>query len=138
MASASQYAHCSDEESCRLKHVFRNFLLKLLRFVNASHLLVAKRTRSRVLTTSRVFIIRPDHLGDLVLTTPVLGAIKSALPSVHITMLVGPWSKVIVERHPAVDRLIAFPFPGLQRSSKRQRFTHIALVFLALRLRRES
>ncbi len=121
-----------------MKQVFRSLLLILLRLVGASNALVAKRVSKNVSATPRILIIRPDHLGDLVLTTPVLQAVKNALTDVHITMLVGPWSSVIVERHPAVDCLISFPFPGLQRSSKKQRFTHIALFFLALRLRRDN
>lgn len=121
-----------------MTQISRSLILILIRLLGVSSTLVAKRTRKNVSATPRVLIIRPDHLGDLVLTTPVLPALKIALNDVHITMLVGPWSKVVVERHPDVNRLISFPFPGLQRSSNKRRFTHISLFFLALRLRQDN
>ena len=53
----------------------------------------------------KVLIIRPDALGDMVLTIPCINAIKSQL-NCHITVLASNYNKVLIEDHPAVDEII--------------------------------
>ncbi|GCE13479.1 glycosyltransferase family 9 protein [Tengunoibacter tsumagoiensis] len=98
-----------------MKLLFRSLLLLIIRFLGAPGALLARR-RPRPGVRPRILLLRPDHLGDLVLTTPVLSALRTALPEAHLTMMVGPWSSEIVERHPALDELLTFPFPGFQRA----------------------
>lgn len=86
--------------------------------------------------TPRILLIRPDHLGDMVLTTPVLDALKSHIPGAHITMMVGPWSSEVVARHPAIDRLLLCSFPGFQRTPQKALAPYIMLFNLAQQLRR--
>lgn len=40
---------------------------------------------------TRILLIRPDHIGDLLFTTPALRALHAAFPQAHIACLVGPW-----------------------------------------------
>src|SRR5207237_8859155 len=80
----------------------------------------------------------PDHLGDLVLTPPILHAIKQHEPGAHITMMVGPWSSEIVARHPAIDRLVVVPFPGFQRATQKALAPYILLLSVAKQLRRRE
>ncbi len=63
----------------------------------------------------RVLVIRPDHLGDLLLTTPALGLLRAALPDAHVTALVGPWARPALEGRPEVDALATCAFPGFTR-----------------------
>ncbi|MBI2862491.1 MAG: glycosyltransferase family 9 protein [Chloroflexi bacterium] len=63
----------------------------------------------------RILVIRPDHLGDVLFTTPALRALRQAFPAAEITYLVGPWSATIVERNPNVDRIMRCEFPGFTR-----------------------
>jgi ADP-heptose:LPS heptosyltransferase len=62
-----------------------------------------------------VLYIKPDHLGDVLLATPVLAALRQRLPEARITALVGPWSSMVLERNPDVDTLLTCPFPGFER-----------------------
>jgi ADP-heptose:LPS heptosyltransferase len=82
-----------------------------------------RRSRQQVIeqpgSAPRILIVRPDHLGDMILVTPILHALKSALPDAQITMMVGPWSSEIVARHPAVEHVITCAFPGFQRVPQR-------------------
>ncbi len=87
-------------------------------------------------TRPRVLLIRPDHLGDLVLTTPVLDALRKHIPDAHITMMVGPWSSEIIARHPALDRLITCPFPGFRRATQGIIEPYIQLFRVAQQVRR--
>src|SRR5260370_4002780 len=87
---------------------------------------------------ARILLIRPDHLGDLLLTTPVLHALRTRTPDAHISMMVGPWSSEIVARHPDIDNVITFPFPGFQRAPQKLWTPYILLFNVAQQLRREN
>src|SRR5262245_5293031 len=65
---------------------------------------------------ARILYIKPDHLGDLLLATPVLAALRQRFPAAQIAGLVGPWSRPILERNSDVDVLLTCPFPGFERA----------------------
>jgi lipopolysaccharide heptosyltransferase II len=67
----------------------------------------------------RILIVRPDHLGDVLLTTPAVVALRAALPDAEIHMLVGPWSAEVIASYPEVDLALTVPFPGFSRSPKK-------------------
>ncbi|MCU0464722.1 MAG: glycosyltransferase family 9 protein [Anaerolineae bacterium] len=54
----------------------------------------------------RIVVILPCCIGDVVMATPVLGALRDAYPDTHLTWAVGGWSKAAVERHPALDAVL--------------------------------
>ncbi len=87
-------------------------------------------------TPPRILLLRPDHLGDLVMTTPILDALKTHIPDAHITMMVSPWSSEVVARHPAIDCLLTCPFPGFQRAAQKSLAPYILLLSTAQQLRR--
>jgi lipopolysaccharide heptosyltransferase II len=64
---------------------------------------------------NRILLIRPDHLGDVLLTTPAIHALRTAYPHVEIHALVGPWSAEMMSSYPEVDRVLTLPFPGFSR-----------------------
>lgn len=96
----------------------------------------AKHAHTLPLSAPRILLIRPDHLGDMVMTTPILNALKEALPAASITMMVGPWSSEIVARHPAIDRLITCAFPGFRRTAQGPLAPYVLLLQTAQQLRR--
>jgi heptosyltransferase-2/heptosyltransferase-3 len=87
----------------------------------------------------RVLVIKPDHLGDLLLATPALAALRRALPEAQITGLVGPWSRRMWAGNPDLDALAELPFPGFARGVTRRRPLRPYLLLLrhAAALRRE-
>ncbi len=64
-------------------------------------------------------LIRPDHLGDVLLTTPAIQALKRAQPSARLVGLVGGWSSEALAAYPEVDLVLTMPFPGFSRQPKR-------------------
>jgi ADP-heptose:LPS heptosyltransferase len=88
--------------------------------------------------TPRILLVRPDHLGDMLLVTPILKAIKERIPNAHITMMVGQWSADIVKRHPAIDNILTCPFPGFQRASQKPLAPYQLLLTTARQLRRDK
>ncbi len=77
----------------------------------------------------RILVIEPGHLGDVLLLTPALTALRTALPAAQITVLVGPWARTLLARNPAVDAVLTCPFPGFVRG-ERGRFWQPYLLLL--------
>ncbi len=66
-------------------------------------------------TSPRVLLIRPDHLGDVLMSTPSVEVLRKALPQAHLAMMVGPWSAEVARRDPLLDEVLVCPFPGFTR-----------------------
>ncbi|EFO81458.1 glycosyl transferase family protein [Oscillochloris trichoides DG-6] len=87
---------------------------------------------------TRVLVLKPDALGDLLLATPALGRLRQGLPGAKISGMVGPWSRMIWATHPALDTLHTLEFPGFARTTgpKRRLRPYVMLLHYALVLRR--
>jgi len=66
----------------------------------------------------RVLLVRPDHLGDVLMATPAVELLRKALPDAHLTMMVGPWSEAVARRDPLLDDVVVCPFPGFTRAAR--------------------
>ncbi len=67
---------------------------------------------------NRILLIRPDHLGDVLLTTPALYALREVNPYTEIHALVGPWSADAIAAYPEIDLALTLVFPGFSREPK--------------------
>ncbi|OGX16436.1 MAG: lipopolysaccharide heptosyltransferase II [Omnitrophica WOR_2 bacterium RBG_13_41_10] len=56
----------------------------------------------------RILIIRTDRVGDVLLSTPVIKAIRETYPQAYIAMMVGPYAKEIIEGNPYLDEVIIY------------------------------
>jgi ADP-heptose:LPS heptosyltransferase len=121
-----------------MKRLLRSLILLVVYVIGRPGLGKADRTGKQAATDAlRILLVRPDHLGDLVLTTPILQALRSRVPQAQITMMVGPWSSEIVARHPAIDRLLVCVFPGFRRERQGFLSPYRLLFSTARQLRRE-
>jgi ADP-heptose:LPS heptosyltransferase len=102
-------------EAPRASHSLR---LAMLRVAGAALRAVSPTRPSRRPERPRVLLIRPDHLGDTLLTTPAVELLRKALPDARLTMLVGPWSEEMARRDPLLDEVLVLPFPGFTRAPK--------------------
>jgi heptosyltransferase-2 len=85
----------------------------------------------------RVLIVQSGFLGDVVLTTPLIAAVRRRLPRARLAMLVTPAAAPLIARHPALDAVLvddkhvagrgARGFAALVRRMRAERFT-IALA----------
>jgi ADP-heptose:LPS heptosyltransferase len=69
-----------------------------------------RRSRARELANAkRVLLVRiDDRLGEVLLTTPLFGIIKDAIPGAKVDALVHARTARILQDHPQVDRIIPF------------------------------
>ena len=58
-----------------------------------------------------ILVVRLDHIGDFVCTTPLIKNLKNRFPDAKITVLVNAASKDLAYRDPGVDKVITYsPF----------------------------
>lgn len=87
---------------------------------------------------ARILVVRPDHLGDLLMLTPALARLRQAYPRAEIVGLVGPWGVPVLQNNPNLDRLIPWKFPWFDRRPRRSALDpYRSLLGLSTLLRRE-
>lgn len=60
----------------------------------------------------RVVVIKPCCLGDVLMATPAIAALRRALPDSHITLAVGDWSRQAIAHNPRITSLLDAPVGG--------------------------
>jgi lipopolysaccharide heptosyltransferase II len=89
--------------------------------------------QQKPIENERILLIRPDHVGDMLLTTPAIHALRVARPNAEIHMLVGAWSGNVLANYPDVDAILTLPFPAFTRSIKRDWLAPYRLVLKSAR-----
>jgi heptosyltransferase-2 len=56
----------------------------------------------------RILIIRTDRIGDVLLSTPAVKAVRDAHPNAHIAMMVRPYVEDVVDGNPYLDEVILY------------------------------
>ena len=62
----------------------------------------------------RVLLIRLDNLGDVLMTTPALAAVRESLPEAQLTLLAAPSMRALAPHLPEVDRIVGFHAPWMK------------------------
>ncbi|HXL37389.1 MAG TPA: glycosyltransferase family 9 protein [Ktedonobacteraceae bacterium] len=74
----------------------------------------------------RILAIRLDNLGDVLVTTPALHAIKTSMPTIALSLLTSPVGAQVASLNPDIDEVIVYeapwmdPWQRLPQSSKRE------------------
>jgi ADP-heptose:LPS heptosyltransferase len=58
----------------------------------------------------KILLIRPDAIGDMVLATPAISALKNKFPAARITVLARDYNRAALENNPDVDEVIEDEF----------------------------
>lgn len=86
-----------------------------------------------------MLVLRPDHIGDVVLSGPAVELLRQGLPNAHITYVVGPWSQEAARFSADVDALRTISFPGFTRRANVNLVQpYVLLAAEATRLRKEQ
>ena len=81
----------------------------------------------------KILIVKLDHIGDVLLATPVITNLKLRYPQAHIAILVGSWSKSIVESNPYLDEIFCYDAPFFCRNGKSTPFKRAIKLLRQLR-----
>lgn len=71
------------------------------------------------LQPKRILVIRLDRLGDVILSTPVLEALRRRFPHAFIAMMVRPVCREVVQGNPSLNEVILYDKDGKHRSVRR-------------------
>ncbi len=63
----------------------------------------------------RILFVRPDHVGDVLLTLPAVAALRRVLPDAHLAYAAPAESAAVALRCRHVDETHAVPFPSVGR-----------------------
>ncbi len=74
----------------------------------------------------KVLVVRLRSIGDTVLATPSLFALKRFLPNAQIDILVEDWVAPVLDNHPNVDKVIALERGGFMTRARVARELRIA------------
>ena len=85
--------------------------------VAQSSISLDKSLRSSIF--KRILIVRTDRIGDVLLSTPVIKAVREKYPQAFIAMIVSPYAKDIVEGNPYLDQVILYDKEGKHKSWSR-------------------
>ncbi|CAN5474480.1 glycosyltransferase family 9 protein [soil metagenome] len=67
----------------------------------------------------KILVIRTDNLGDVILTLPVITALKKAFPDSQISFLIKKYTSDVVENYPGISEVIHIEnYPGLSKLSE--------------------
>ncbi len=57
--------------------------------------------------SKKIFVLRNNDLGDVLVATPLLHGLKKAFPSSHISIGVGDWAKPLLKENPDIDEIVS-------------------------------
>ncbi|MCL4684502.1 glycosyltransferase family 9 protein [Myxococcota bacterium] len=88
--------------------------------------------------SDRILVIRLGAVGDVARTLPAVSALRAAYPGAHLTWLVEPASRSLVEAQPGIDEVLVFPRDELIDALRRGQLARFATGWLRFvrRLRR--
>lgn len=65
-----------------------------------------RRSLPRGWNPRRLLVIKACCIGDAVMTTPALAALRATYPFARIDVAVGRWTRVVYEHYPRIDRVL--------------------------------
>ena len=119
-----------------MKASLRRLLFRAVARISAPFF--GRRRPSSLEEHARLLLIRPDHVGDVLFSTPALRLLRSAMPDANICCLVGPWAEDIVKHNSNLDEILTCPFPGFTRLPKRHLLEPYVLLWRCARQLREK
>jgi len=65
----------------------------------------------------KILVIRLEHIGDCILTTPTISALKEAFPNSSVDVLIRPANKIVFENNSDVKEVLTINAPWFSRGS---------------------
>ena len=66
----------------------------------------------------KILVVRNDNIGDLILTTPALEALRRSFPDSYLVVLVADYTKEVVVGNPYIDKVYSYEKAKHSKSGK--------------------
>ena len=83
----------------------------------------------------KILVIKLHYIGDVVMITPSLRRLRQVFPEAKIDVLIGDWSRQVLENNPHLRRIISIPSKWLLTKNP---WNLVALSRLLIELRKEK
>ena len=93
-------------------------ILTLIASAAVQWLFYAKPWFPKDFTPKRILVVKLDHLGDVLLATPVFSNLRQTYPYAELHALTGAWSRVVLENHPDVNKVLEYNSPVFCRTGQ--------------------
>ena len=93
-----------------MKQVAKTAYLQIRKFLLHLFSVFIPNKRSAIADANfpKILFVRIDRIGDMVLSTPAMKALKQAYPRSEVTVLASPSNKDILKHNPYVDRIVVY------------------------------
>ena len=107
--------------------------LTLIASTAVQWLFYSKRWFPKDFAPKRILVVKLDHLGDVLLATPVFSNLSRAYPDAELHALAGAWSRVVLEKHPNVHKVLEYNSPAFCRTGPPTSLKQTFQLYRALR-----
>jgi ADP-heptose:LPS heptosyltransferase len=80
------------------------YILLTYLFFPVTYMVIALKRKKEV---KRILVIQTAKIGDMICTTPVFREIRKKYPSAHLTALINPVTRGVIENNPHIDEIKA-------------------------------
>lgn len=63
----------------------------------------------------KILVLQPDHIGDVLLATPMIHALRQRFPQAQIDVVIGEWAKPVLESNPDINQVYVMNFRQFNR-----------------------
>lgn len=121
-------------ELAKLRTMFQNLSETLTLIASAVvQWLFYKTPLPKDFIPKRILVVKLDHLGDVLLATPVFSNLRQAYPDAELHALAGTWSRVVLEKHPDVSKVLEYNSPAFSRTVEPTSLKQTLQLYRALR-----
>lgn len=91
------------------------FVLRIIDFLLG---LIPIEKREAPLEPAKILIVKPDHLGDCLLSSAALRTLRERYPSAAIDYLAGPWGEAVLKHYPEIRKIWTIRHAQANRSTR--------------------
>ncbi len=100
--------------------LFNIFLIDLIGYSLLTIIRFFKKPQNIPESIKKILVFKLDHIGDVLMTTPALKALKSRYPDASLTVVVGSWSKGILKDNLDISEILLYDAYWFNRNIDRK------------------
>ena len=115
--------------------------LRIIKFIDTvGYILSGVFPPAKINTTEikKILLIRLDHIGDCILTTPAIRYLRKKFPDAHISMLVNTVSAEIIKSDPSINEFIMYDAFWFNRNKTVPILTKVREMFVLIKKLRKK